>query len=1373
MNAWQRFWQRRSRKARWRFRRRLAATRFRRLLSEQLEPRVVLAAPVANPETFSFYGDTPRTVAAPGVLANDTDADSPVGDLTAVLQQPPVAGTLSFGTKGGFTYAPPTGFSGSVSFTYRANDGQSESNSATVTLSAGCQFCTARNDNYALTEDTPLTVAAPGVLVNDEPDPNGNSLDIQVVQGPAHGALSLSPLGKLTYSPSLNYNGADSFTYRASDGVTTSNAATVTLNVQPVNDAPVASNDHFIIDRDEEDEESEIDADKGLLKNDTDVDGDSLTASIVTFPSHGSLTLDSDGGFNYEADEDFSGLDTFVYSASDGYLDHQATVFLEVESASGPVFNTIELALDDAYSVHDSGTLSVDASHGVLQNDFHYYSPAISATRIDGPTHGTLILNPDGSFIYVPTIAFVGKDSFSYDLSGPDVDSRRVGTVVVSVGIPTAVDDAYFVEKNGQLAITQNGVLTNDRNPNGKPISTSVVSDKGPSHGSLVLGSDGAFTYTPNTNYSGTDSFTYQATDGLAITTASVRIAVDGMFTRGIDVTRFILQGVPDVNAAVGPQHIVELFNNNYSVYDKSTGVLAQPRTLAIDFWANAIAAGGGGTIDGRGDPRVLFDPISGRWYACELSASPLRTNVVIAVSNSADPMDGWRAFEIVTGDRELDFPILGMDYDGVYITAKTIPIGEVVVSIPKSDLAVPSSNTPTVDHRKVLVVPDTNALNAPVSAFAAPITDFYGPSNGREPLIDHNLLHTDIRNTTNPGAVSFGPREQIINGISRPIAPNARQPESANTLASYFFITSTVYQAGNSIWLAYETDSDGRAAIQWVKLDATDPDHIQVQQTGLIADAQLDFIRPSIAANLAGDVVIGFTGSGSGGGQYLSAYAAVGRTINGVTTFGGAIVLRQGNGAYELGHGRWGDYSSTAPDPSDMYTFWTFQMYAVEHNRWGINISEIHLDPPSGRPIASDDVYLMNANSSLAVNAGGVLENDSDPDHDPISARLVQRPENGTITLNSDGSFRYQPSADFRGIDVFTYWATDATGISKPATVTLGVGVPVAFGDSYTVTEDIARTVSTPGVLFNDRDLDPTTVTAKLVSDASHGAVSLGSDGRFTYSPAGNYDGADSFTYRALDGITTSNLATVTLIVLPVNDPPTFTALPTPKVHDDSGLQVVPLPPRVSPGPPDEAGQTVTLSIVGNTNPGIFEGDIAIDPAGTLNFTPKPNTEGGAFITVRLQDSGGTANGGIDFSTQTIQIAVDKPHRWYNGLPPYTPISRGAMDVDGNLNIDSTDALLIINYLNSNLPTHIPSAAPIANGSTRPFYDVDGDDSITPTDALLIINVLNAGQGGPVGGEGEAASSAAANSLPKLAELITMMAFDAAELETRRRTGK
>ena len=197
-------------------------------------------APVATGESYGTAEDTPLTVAAPGVLGNDSDVDGT--PLTAAVVTPPTHGTLTLNTNGSFTYTPALNYNGPDSFAYKANDGTADSNTATVTITVGAanDAPAAAADSYATAEDTLLTIAAPGVVGNDT-DVDSASLTAVLVSGPANGTLTFNADGSFSYAPNANFNGSDSFSYRANDGALTSAAAVVSITVNAVNDPPVVS----------------------------------------------------------------------------------------------------------------------------------------------------------------------------------------------------------------------------------------------------------------------------------------------------------------------------------------------------------------------------------------------------------------------------------------------------------------------------------------------------------------------------------------------------------------------------------------------------------------------------------------------------------------------------------------------------------------------------------------------------------------------------------------------------------------------------------------------------------------------------------------------------------------------------------------------------------------------------------------------------------------------------------------------------------------------------------------------------------------------------------------------------------------------------
>ncbi|GAB2479915.1 hypothetical protein GCM10027063_22330 [Promicromonospora xylanilytica] len=245
-------------------------------------------------------------------------------------------------------------------------------------------------DAYGTVEDEPLTVQAPGVLANDT-DADGDELTATGLTQPAHGVVDLGTDGSFTYTPDAGFAGTDTFTYKASDGTAESAATTVTITVEegeqpPVNTAPEAGHDAYEAVGGEP---LTLPA-PGVLANDTDADGNVLTATAVTQPANGEVTLAADGSFTYTSDAGFSGNDVFTYRADDG-TDLSAPARVTITVKSPAVTAVAGVALPITYGT--AGTVSVAVSPDTAAGEVELSDGDTSlgkATIADG--RGTLVL---------------------------------------------------------------------------------------------------------------------------------------------------------------------------------------------------------------------------------------------------------------------------------------------------------------------------------------------------------------------------------------------------------------------------------------------------------------------------------------------------------------------------------------------------------------------------------------------------------------------------------------------------------------------------------------------------------------------------------------------------------------------------------------------------------------------------------------------------------------------------------------------------------------------------------------------------------------------------------------------------------------------
>lgn len=470
-----------------------------------------------------------------GVLANDSaggddgegdgDDDRANRDLRAELVSTTSNGILMLAGRGGFTYVPTPGFTGTDTFTYRATRRAEASNVATVTItvaSAGAVNAppTAVDDAYSTPEGKELVVGGKGVLANDS-DPDSAALTATLVDDVDHGTLALAAGGSFRYTPSPGFAGSDAFRYAASDGSASSEPATVMIEIAAVNDAPVAKADSYSTN---ENQALDVAPKDGVLANDTDADGDALTAALVTAVSSGTLTLNENGSFRYTPADGFSGNATFTYRAEDGTA---ASTPVTVTIAVNAV-NHAPAARPDSYATDAGQPLNVNRANGVLANDTDVDGDNLTAVLVGNASTGTLTLHADGSFGYAPADGFSGSATFTYQADDGTAKSG-VATVTITVRpvnkAPVAHADSYTVEEDTPLRVGGRGVLDNDTDPEGDALTAERVTNV--KDGSVELDANGAFIFRPAQNFAGTTSFSYRAHDGShASAPAAVTITV-------------------------------------------------------------------------------------------------------------------------------------------------------------------------------------------------------------------------------------------------------------------------------------------------------------------------------------------------------------------------------------------------------------------------------------------------------------------------------------------------------------------------------------------------------------------------------------------------------------------------------------------------------------------------------------------------------------------------------------------------------------------------------------------------------------------------------------------------------------------------------
>lgn len=376
------------------------------------------------------------------------------------------------------------------------------------------------NDDAATTsEDSPIEI---DMLSNDE-DADGDPVFVFGFTDPMDGTAYIAANGRFVYTPDPGFSGSDSLSYTLSDGSPETSSASVTITINPVGDAPFAVTDGYTTS---EDAPLVVTALGGVLGNDEDSDSATLTASVVAQPEHGTVSLAPDGGFTYTPDADYTGADAFTYAASDGALSSdETTVALTVLGV-----NDAPVAAAEAFMADEDTPLSVAAASGVLDNDSDVEQQPLFALIASVPTNGTLSLAADGSFLYTPSANYAGTDSFAY-LVTDGLAQSSAATVSLTVNAvndaPVTAAESYDAFADQVLVTTAPGVLANDSDVDSTLLAVLLTH---PANGTVVMSTNGDFSYTPAGGFTGTDSFTYAAFDGAlmsAVTTVSLTVAND------------------------------------------------------------------------------------------------------------------------------------------------------------------------------------------------------------------------------------------------------------------------------------------------------------------------------------------------------------------------------------------------------------------------------------------------------------------------------------------------------------------------------------------------------------------------------------------------------------------------------------------------------------------------------------------------------------------------------------------------------------------------------------------------------------------------------------------------------------------------------
>ncbi|EHJ9981219.1 tandem-95 repeat protein [Vibrio parahaemolyticus] len=981
------------------------------------------------------------------------------------------------------TITPTADWNGSKALTFTATDPSGESVSQTVNFTVA-PVADIVADKATVVEDTPTIIK---VLGNDTFEGDDQVVSLDTNNGPANGTVSVNPDGSVTYTPNDNYHGTDSFTYIVTSGGV-SESTTVSVDVTPVNDAPVAKDD---IATTQEDTAVTID----VLSNDTDVDGDKLSIQSATVPEAQGKVEIVDGKLVFTPAENFNGHAEITYTVTDGELTDEAKVTVTVNP------------------VNDAPTIKVDAVESITEDAVNTDTVVATLTVRDTDTAEdqltvSLENNSNGYFVLVGNevkLTQAGVDAVNNDEL--NLKDLTISASVLDGVNPTANDsDSLVVNRVNDAPTVENAiadqVLSEDFDVYTIDLNE-VFKDSDSSLEFSVSGNDniqisivsGVATITPTADWNGKETITFTAKDPsgenvsqtVNFTVASVADIVADKATVVEDTPTIIkvlgndtFEGTDKVvsldtnngpangTVSVNPDGSVTYTpNDNYHGADSFTyivtsGGVSESTTVNVDVTpVNDVPVAKDDTATTQEDTAVTIDVLPND---TDIDGDTLRIDSASVPSDqgTVEIVDGKLVFtpaENFNGNAEITYTVTdGQLTDEAKVTVTVNPVND-----------APTIKVDAVES----ITEDAVSIDTVVAALTVRDTD-----------TPEDQLAVSLENNSNGYFVLVGNEVKLTQAGVDAVNNDELNLKDLSISASVSDGANPTANDSDSLIVNRVNDAPTveNAIAGQVLSEDFDAYTIDLNEVFKDSDSSLEF---SVSGNDNIQISI----------------------VNGVATI---TPTADWNGKETI--------TFTAKDPSGESVNQTVDFTVAP-------VVDIEADSAD---VVEDTPTIIN-----------VLGNDTFESTDKVvSLDAENGPKNGTVIVNNDGTVTYTPDDNYVGEDTFTYIVTSG-GVSESTTVSVDVtpenDAPVAKDDTAITDEDTPVTID---VLPNDTDVDGDKLSIESASvPKEQGTVEV-VNGKLVFTPAENFNGDAEITYTVTDGALTDQ-ATVKVTVNAVNDTP------------------------------------------------------------------------------------------------------------------------------------------------------------------------------------------------------------------------------------------
>jgi translation elongation factor EF-1beta len=932
----------------------------------------------------------------------------------------------------------------------------------------------------AIEEDSdPITITTEELLSNVDIDDADTLIVTNVTIESGNGTLIDNNDGSWTYIPEADDDTEVSFSYDIIDDDGGVINGTANLDIKPVNDAPIATNDAI-----QTDEDSQVVID--VLANDSDIEGDDLSITSASVSENQGIVEIVDGKLVFTPAENFNGNATISYTISDGELEDEAQVSVTVNSV-----NDAPIALNDATITEEDTSVTID----VLPNDTDIDGDALSIESASVLSDQGQVEIIDGKLVFTPTENFNGDAEITYTVTdGALTDEATVKVTVNAVNdtpvVESSIADQTSAEDFTPYTIDLNTAFSDVDNVDGE-LSFSV---SGNSNVNVSI-ENGIATISPTADWNGSETLTFTATD---LSGESVSQTVNFTVAPVADIVADSATVVEDT-----PTIIKVLGNDTFKGDDK---------VVSLDSH-NGPA---NGTVSVNPDGSVTYTP-NDNYHGTDSFTYIVTSGGVsesTTVSVDVTPVNDAPVTKDDTAITDEDTPVTidvlpnDTDIDGEKLSIESASVSKEqgTVEVVDGKLVFTPAENFNGDAEITYTVTDGQLTDeAKVTVTVNPVNDAPTIKVDAVESITENAVSTDTVVATLEVADSDTPEDQLTVSLE-------------NNSNGYFVLVGdevTLTQAGvdavNNDELNLKDLTISASVSDGVSPTANDSDSLIVNRVNdaptidnVIADQVLaeDFATYTIDLNNAfkdSDSTLNF--SVSGNSNVLVSIE------NGIATISPTA---DWNGSETL--------TFTATDPS------------------GESISQtVNFTVAPVADIVADKATVVEDTATI-IN---VLGNDTfEGDDKVVSLDTNNGPANGTVSVNPDDTVTYTPNDNYHGTDSFTYIVTSG-GVSESTTVNVDVtpvnDAPVAKDDTATTQEDTAVTID---VLPNDADVDGDKLSIQSASvPEAQGTVEI-ADGKLVFTPAENFHGDAEITYIVTDGELTDE-AKVTVTVNAVNDTP------------------------------------------------------------------------------------------------------------------------------------------------------------------------------------------------------------------------------------------